>query len=81
MISYDKIEILFTDKKPGTYVLEIEYAYDWDFAPTISLEVCEWDGTNICWFNDWWEGQEQIYVENIYDIRDLVRVYTNRERC
>lgn len=79
MISYDRMGELFKDKEIGTYIVELAYAYDWDIRPTLAYEVCEWDGSVLCWFNDWWEGQEQISVLNIYYIEELIKKYKKME--
>lgn len=80
MQDYDTMcDILEHDLKPGTYVAILYYKYRHDDRYNASKEVFEHTGTDICWFNDWWEGQEDIILVATYDIEMLVHSHLELE--
>ena len=60
---------------PGDYICAIEYKYEWEDVYKSTIEFFSWDGANITWFNDWWEGQEDVYVCELYSVSDLLCTY------
>lgn len=54
-----------------TYIVYIKYKYEWEDDYTLSYEVMSYDLEHVTWFNDWWEGQDNIIVVGIINIDDL----------
>lgn len=86
MAEYDDMctKICSILKEAGTYVAKLEYSYQSELYGTFdeceSWEVLEFDGTTITWFNDWYEGQDNCYCEDIISIETLLKAYYNIQK-
>ena len=88
MANYDEMckQISVALQDAGTYVAKLEYSYQSELYGTFdelnSWEVLEFDGDTITWFNDWYEGQDNCYCEDIISIETLIKAYFNvQEIC
>lgn len=63
----------------GTYIVNLEYSYQSELYGTFdecqSWEIFELDGDTIIWFNDWYEGQDNCYFDEIISINELLKDY------
>lgn len=63
----------------GTYIAKLNYSYQSEIYGTFdeceSWEVFDFDGNTITWFNDWYEGQDYCYFDEIVSINELLRDY------
>lgn len=64
-------------------VISLKYKYTHEESYTCSNEVFSYDYANddICWFNDWWEGQEECDFDFICNIDKLVHEYRIGVNC
>lgn len=83
MTEYDSMCVKIGDavKHPGTYVAKLEYSYQSEIYGTFdeceSWEVFDFDGNTITWFDDWYEGQDNCYCEDIISLEELLKAYQN----
>ena len=66
-------------KGDGDYVIEFAAKYSFEDEFINYKEVCTYyygDGEEgVCWFNDWYEGQDEIIFMNAYSIEHLIQMY------
>lgn len=64
-------------------VISLKYKYTHEKSYICSNEVFFYDYVNndICWFNDWWEGQEECDFDIIYNLDKLVHEYKKIAGC
>ena len=55
----------------GEMIINIEYWYTRDTYHYKSMEVADFDGYNITYFNDWDEGQQNVIIHGYILIDDL----------
>lgn len=67
--------------EPGEYIAMLEYSYQSEIYGTFdeceSTEIFSFDGDTITWFNDWYEGQDNCYYDEIIPITALLKAYQN----
>lgn len=69
-IAIDQIEEKYT-LEYGTYIVDIDYKYDFETNYQGSYEIMEFTPDRVEWFNDWNEGQQDIIVQGILPIDEL----------
>lgn len=80
-MKYDEMCALIADLilLDGTYIAKLNYSYQSEIHGTFdeceSWEVFSFDGNTITWFNDWYEGQDNCYFDEIVSINELLRSY------
>ena len=69
-------DLLLTGHASG-YVAGIKYKYKHEDAYSFSNEILSYDysTSSVCWFNDWYEGQEDCELLYLYNIDYLVDFY------
>jgi hypothetical protein len=50
------------DMMLGEYIVEVHYKYSYEDAFTVSNEILTIEADGITWLNDWWEGQEDVFI-------------------
>lgn len=83
-MTYDELNeaiIKELNGEPGDYIAMLEYSYQSEIYGTFdeceSTEVFSFDGDTITWFNDWYEGQDNCYYDEIISINSLLKAYRN----
>lgn len=83
-MSYDELNEAIIKElkgKPGEYIAKLEYSYQSKIYGTFdeykSIEIFSFDGDTITWFNDWYEGQDNCYYDEIISINILLKAYRN----
>lgn len=80
-MKYDEMCALIADLVllEGTYIAKLNYSYQSElyeiFDECKSWEVFDFDGNTITWFNDWYEGQDNCYFDEIVSINELLKDY------
>ena len=80
-MKYDEMCSIIADLvlQPGTYIAKLEYSYQSEIYGTFdeceSWEVFDFDGNTITWFNDWYEGQDNCYFDELVSINELLKDY------
>lgn len=80
-MKYEEMCTMITDLvlHPGTYIAKLNYSYQSEIYGTFdeceSWEVFSFDGNTIIWFNDWYEGQDYCYFDEIVSINELLKDY------
>ena len=69
-IAIDQIEEKYS-LECGTYVVDINYKYDFEKDYQGSYEIMTFSPDCVEWDNDWWEGQQDIIVQGILPIDEL----------
>lgn len=73
------IERALEENIDSELVVELDYKYSHEKDYTHAIEVCtmcyNYEGISICWFNDWYEGQQDIKVGCIFRLKTLVDLY------
>ena len=64
-------------------VIRLKYKYSHEESFSYSNEVFFYDygRDDICWFNDWWEGQEECDFEYILNIDRMVEDHMRSLNC
>lgn len=67
----------------GQFVVRLKYKYLHEDNYTFSNEVFSYDyaENTICWFNDWWEGQEECDFVYIFNLDALIHNYMAGADC
>lgn len=69
------------DGEPGDYVVRLDYCYidnyGMPFDEMTSYELFTYDGQNLGFLNDWWEGQEECYFSGITPFDELLKAWQN----
>lgn len=86
-MTYDELNEAIIEKikgEPGEYIAKLEYSYQSEIYGTFdeyeSTEIFCFDGDTITWFNDWYEGQDNCYYNEIISIQALLKAYQNIEK-
>lgn len=80
-MSYDALCYIVSDlmlnKHDGDYVAGIKYKYSHEDTYSFSNEIVSYNysTSDVCWFNDWYEGQEDCDLLYLYNIDFLVNFY------
>ena len=67
-------------EEPGTYIVKLEYSRvhehfgAYDIHKSYEVMDISPDG-DICWFNDWWEGEEYCSCEGVISLDELIDGY------
>lgn len=69
------------DGEPGDYIVELDYCYIDDygmcFDEMTSYELFTYDGQNLGFLNDWWEGQQYCSFGKITPFDELLKAWQN----
>lgn len=57
----------------GDYLVSICYKYSCDKEYHRTIEVFSYDCDDIIWFNDWYEGQEDVIVDGVVPVSHAYR--------
>lgn len=60
--------------EPGDYVVKLSYGYKSETGRT-TYEIVSFNGDELCWLNDWYEGEDWAYYDEIIKFDDLIKVY------
>ena len=55
----------------GNYLVHIMYKYNHETEYTNEYQYMEYSDDYVCWFNDWWEGQQDIICLGILNLDEL----------
>ena len=47
----------------GECIIHLLFKYDWEKEYENTYEIADIMQDGACWFNDWWEGQQNIIVK------------------
>ena len=61
------------ENEQENYIVRLGYKYCWEEDFTVSNELLEWeyDTRDYVWLNDWYEGQDFVYVIGFIKVSDV----------
>lgn len=55
----------------GTYLVHIMYKYSHEHEFRNEYEIFDYSLDNVLWFNDWWEGEQDIIVKGYINLEEI----------
>lgn len=79
---YDKLDQLHSHGHGSEFIVKLTYRYTGEKVFTESNEIVWFDSKdNMVWLNDWWEGQQEIFVLGYVPVRDIEVEVTNNDKA
>lgn len=83
-MTYDELNETIIEKlggQPGDYVTRIDCCYidkyNTPFDEYTSYEFFSYDGNNITWYNDWYEGQDDCHYSMLEPFDSFIKAWEN----